>query len=271
MKTRVITAAVLLPILVVLLFFAETWITAIVLGLLLAVGVYELLYRTRLIRNIRMVCYSAIMAFLLSIWSCFGSIHAFLLLGLVAFTAALFFEMMHDHVKITVETVSVCMLGGFLVPYLISSLVRILVGTNGRFLVPIPFVIAFLSDAGGYFVGSTFGRHKLAPVVSPNKTVEGMLGGLACATVGMIIYALILGLGFHFRVFYGYAILYGILAGLSGVVGDLIFSVIKRQTGIKDYGNLIPGHGGFLDRFDSVCLVAPVVEALLVVMPIALG
>ena len=74
---------------------------------------------------------------------------------------------------------------------------------------------------------------------------------------------------FSFRVNYGYAVLYGLLGSAMGVFGDLSYSVIKRQTGIKDYGYLIPGHGGFLDRFDSITTVAPLMEALILLLPMA--
>ena len=136
-------------------------------------------------------------------------------------------------------------------------------------MVLVPFTIAFLSDAGAYFVGIRYGRHKLAPVVSPNKTIEGALGGLGTAMAGMLIYALILDLAMGFDVDYALALLYGAAGSAAGVFGDLCFSVIKRQTGIKDYGNLIPGHGGVLDRFDSMMMVAPLIEALLVIVPFA--
>ena len=99
--------------------------------------------------------------------------------------------------------------------------------------------------------------------------IEGALGGMATAMAGMLIYALILGVGMGFDVDYGLAILYGAAGSAAGVFGDLCFSVIKRQTGIKDYGNLIPGHGGILDRFDSMMMVAPLIEALLVIVPFA--
>ena len=85
----------------------------------------------------------------------------------------------------------------------------------------------------------------------------------------MILYTLILQLAFDFYVNYLYAVLYGLLGSLTGIVGDLCFSVIKRQTGIKDYGNLIPGHGGVLDRFDSMMLVGPLMEALILIIPVA--
>ena len=148
-------------------------------------------------------------------------------------------------------------------------MVRILSSNTGRYVILIPFVIACCCDAGAYFIGIRFGKHKLAPVVSPNKTIEGVLGGLATAVVGMLIYALILDLAFQFTVNYGLAILYGLGGAFAGVFGDLCFSIIKRQTGIKDYGNLIPGHGGILDRFDSMMTVAPLVEALLIIAPFA--
>jgi phosphatidate cytidylyltransferase len=85
----------------------------------------------------------------------------------------------------------------------------------------------------------------------------------------MVGYAMVLQFAFGFTINYFYVAIYGILGSLAGVMGDLSFSVIKRQTGIKDYGHLIPGHGGILDRFDSVILVAPLMEALLIVMPFA--
>ena len=111
----------------------------------------------------------------------------------------------------------------------------------------------------------------MAPVISPKKSWEGFFGGIAVAMIGMIVYALVLQYGFDFRVNYLAAVVYGLLGSLGGVFGDLSLSVIKRQTGIKDYGNLIPGHGGILDRFDSVLITAPLAEALLLILPILEG
>ena len=118
-------------------------------------------------------------------------------------------------------------------------------------------------------MGVFFGKHKLAPSISPKKTVEGLFGGIAAAIFGMMIFGLVLSLGFSLRVNYLIAIFYGVLGSLASVMGDLTFSVIKRQAGIKDYGNLIPGHGGILDRFDSMTIVAPLTEALLIILPFA--
>lgn len=269
MKTRIIAAAVLLPVLAIITLVAPTIVAALVFGILLMIGEYELLYSTGLISNVRMVGYSAVVAFGISIWSHYGAARGYLLLLMLLFWVLLFSELMADHVHVTIEMVTVCFFGGAVVPYLLTALIRILNMTNGRFLIPVPFIVSFLADAGAYFAGMHFGRHKLAPVVSPNKTIEGVAGGFVCAVIGMVIYALILRFGFKFRVNFGNAVLYGLLGAGIDVFGDLSFSIIKRQSGIKDYGQLIPGHGGFFDRFDSLVTVAPLMEALILLLPLA--
>ena len=132
-------------------------------------------------------------------------------------------------------------------------------------------ILAFSSDSGAYFAGCYLGKHKMAPVVSPKKTWEGVAGGVAAAVVVMVLYALILDLAFSFEVNMGAAIVYGVLGSATSVVGDLFFSVIKRQTGIKDFGFILPGHGGILDRFDSMTLVAPLAESLILLLPLIVG
>ena len=97
------------------------------------------------------------------------------------------------------------------------------------------------------------------------------MGGVLGATLGMLIFCLVMQLGFKMQVNYLYAVLYGVVGSLGAVFGDLCFSVIKRQTGIKDYGNLIPGHGGVLDRLDSMMIVGPLSELLLLLLPVAVG
>ena len=270
MKTRIISAAVLLPVLLILLLVAPTIVTAVVWGLLLAISAYELLYTTGLIREARLVIYAAVMAFAVVIWSHFGAIHAYGQLGLILYVGILFAEMMFSHIKVTFDKICLCIMAGFVVPFLLGSLVRILIMSRiGRYMIPIPFIVAFGADAGAYFAGRFFGQHKLAPVISQHKTIEGVIGGVGSAVILMILYGLILQLAFDFRVNYGYAIIYGLTGALAGVFGDLCFSVVKRQTGIKDYGKLIPGHGGVLDRFDSMMMVGPLMEALLILIPMA--
>lgn len=270
MKTRTIAGLILASVLFLVVLVLPKEIAAVTMGVLQAIAAYELLYRTRLVTKPRLIIYCAAMAFAIAIWSFYGAIHAYFVLMMLAYFLLLFSEMMRDHVKIRFEMLAMCFVGGLVVPYLMSSVVRILAMSTGRYVILIPFVIACICDAGAYFVGVKFGRHKLAPVVSPNKTVEGALGGVAAGVLAMLLYALILDLPLQLDVNYGAAVLYGILGCLVGELGDLCFSVIKRQTGIKDYGNLIPGHGGVLDRFDSILAVAPLIEALLLLMPVVI-
>jgi phosphatidate cytidylyltransferase len=183
---------------------------------------------------------------------------------------ALFTEVLMSHIKLQFSKVASCMAAGILIPYLLTSLVRIHGMEEGRIFIMIPFIMAFVSDSGAYFVGRAIGKHKLAPVVSPKKTIEGAVGGLVSSMIVMCIFAAVLQLGFQMKVNYAYALIYGVIGSLGSVFGDLCLSVIKRQTGIKDYGHLIPGHGGVLDRFDSMLVAGPVAELLLLVLPFAL-
>ena len=268
MKTRVIAAVALIPVLLAIILAAPTVLTAIVLGLLCAIAAYEFLGGTGLVKHIRLIAYTAVMAFSVPVWCYTGMNDVWALGGILLFFVALFSEVLVSHGKLRLDRISVCVMAGLLIPYLLSALVRIICKDAGRQLILIPFVIAFMSDSGAYFVGRAFGRHKLAPVISPNKTMEGMAGGVIAAILGMLVYCLILNTAFDTAVNYPFAITYGILGSLAGVFGDLCFSAVKRQTGIKDYGNLIPGHGGILDRFDSLVVVAPLVEILLALLPV---
>ena len=268
MKTRIYAAAVLLPLLLIIVLVLPSVYTGLLFGLIAAIGAYELLWGTGLVKHPRLIAYSAVMAFLTGLWSCYGHSYGSALLGIFVFVAVLYGELLASKGKIPYEKLAVCFAGGVLIPFMLTALVRLHSSVNGRFLILIPFVLAFLSDTGAYFAGRAFGKRKLAPIISPNKTVEGVAGGVVGAVAGMMIYCLVLDMAFDFQVNYIYGLIYGLLGSLGAVFGDLSFSAIKRQTGIKDYGNLIPGHGGVLDRFDSMTVVAPLTEALMLLIPI---
>lgn len=269
MKTRVITAAVLIPVLLVVLLVCPNWVTAWALAVMLAIAAYEMLYRTGLVKHVRMVLYSALAAFSVPLLCHYQVAHGWMVLVALGFVALLFAEVMLAHTRVPYEKVTICAFSGLLLPYALSAIIRILDGQYGEYLILTPFVLAFIPDSGAYFAGRFFGKHKLAPVISPKKTVEGAVGGLLTGMLCMVIYMFILQVAFHFEINYLYALIYGLLGSLGAIFGDLCFSVIKRQTGIKDYGNLFPGHGGILDRFDSVMVVAPLTEILLELLPVA--
>lgn len=120
----------------------------------------------------------------------------------------------------------------------------------------LPFVIAWLTDTGAYFTGYFFGKHKLVPKMSPKKTVEGAIGGVVFAMIATVVYGIII----YGNNSAGFILKLALIGGAGSVIsqiGDLAASCIKRDYGKKDYGSLLPGHGGLMDRFDSVLFAAP--------------
>jgi phosphatidate cytidylyltransferase len=135
---------------------------------------------------------------------------------------------------------------------------------HGLVLVLLIFVSSWINDTCAYFVGRALGKHKMAPVLSPKKSVEGLIGGIVGAGVFGGIYGLLFN-SFVESISYAPLIfaLVGALGAIPAVIGDLAASAIKRNNDIKDYGKLIPGHGGILDRFDSIIFTAPIIYYLL--------
>ena len=151
---------------------------------------------------------------------------------------------------------------GLVIPLALSCLLRLRMLDYGAGLVLIPLVSAFMSDSLALFGGMLFGKTKLAPRVSPKKTREGAVSGLVGGMVGMILYRIFFFLCTEVQLHLGWCVLLGLVGAVLGQLGDLSFSCVKRQCGIKDYGRLLPGHGGVLDRFDSVIFAAPVIWML---------
>ncbi|MDW7668921.1 MAG: phosphatidate cytidylyltransferase, partial [Bacillota bacterium] len=156
----------------------------------------------------------------------------------------------YTFLNIKLENIVINLLGGFYISFFMYHLFLL----NDTLFVWYIYIIAFGNDTFAYFTGKLFGKHKLSPVLSPKKTVEGAVGGI----VGSIIIAII------FNNFIGnynmiWIILFTATASIFSISGDLVASKIKRQNNKKDYSNFLPGHGGFLDRFDSVILVSPII------------
>jgi len=269
MKTRILAAVALLPLLLLIVLFAPKICTAVLFGAMASIAAYELLHGTGLVKERLLNVLAAVMAFWCCLWCGLGLAYGWLLLSILLYWVALMAVVMRGGMKLDFQKVALCLVAGIILPMLLSSLVRIHTWEKGRHFIFVPFVFAFLSDTGAYFAGMLFGKHKLAPVISPKKTVEGMVGGVLVTILGMAGYCLVLEKCFHMQPNYWLSIVYGLAGALISVFGDLCFSVIKRQTGIKDYGNLIPGHGGILDRFDSMMLAGPLAEVLLLLIPIA--
>ena len=269
MKTRILVALIGLPLLLAVVLALPSAATAILVAAMCILAVYELMIGTGLVKPPRIFAYSCLMALMTSLWSWLGLPRALGMLCVLVFLSALFGEMLAAHAKLRFQTVCVAIFAGVVIPYLLSALIRLRIMDNGKFYILTAFLLTMVPDSGAYFAGKFLGKHKLCPVISPNKTVEGAVGGVAATVIFMVIYALVLQFAFHFTVNYFYTILYAILGAGGSILGDLTFSVIKRQVNIKDYGNLLPGHGGILDRFDSTMIVGPLVEVLLLIIPFA--
>ena len=181
----------------------------------------------------------------------------------------MFVEMMisfHKSERIPFQDLALVFTAGIIIPWMLSSLVRLGLNDPKAPYLLLPFVITWLSDSGAFFVGRSLGKTKLAPALSPHKTVEGCVGGFVCAIAAAMLYGLVLHLC-GYRVQIGLLAIYGFFGSLAGQTGDLAFSAIKREHGVKDYSNLLPGHGGMLDRFDSTIFTAPMLELLVLLAP----
>lgn len=146
-----------------------------------------------------------------------------------------------------------------LLAFAFSTIGSIVTAYNGIYYLLLVLNFSCVCDMGAYFVGVSMGKTKLCPTISPNKTVEGSLGGI----VSSVIVTLIITLCFGYFDKILPTLLLTIPLCVAGMAGDLFASIIKRKVGIKDYGNLIPGHGGILDRVDSILFISPLVFCLL--------
>ncbi|MDE6003771.1 MAG: phosphatidate cytidylyltransferase [Oscillospiraceae bacterium] len=189
--------------------------------------------------------------------------------------ALLFWDYMRHPKNFLVEQGAFMIASMILVPYSIRFLIIFnddgTYAEHGLFYVILALCGAWIADSGAYFSGVALGKHKLCPEISPKKTVEGFIGGLISNAVIFVLIFLIYAKcnAIDFSILQGLksALLGLVCAGVS-VLGDLTASVIKRQKGIKDYGNIMPGHGGLMDRFDSVLFVVPAFYTCIKLFPI---
>lgn len=153
------------------------------------------------------------------------------------------------------QDVIISFFGVFYIAWTLGHLILIRDNSlQGFNFILLSFLITWSTDTGAYFTGRSLGKHKLSPSISPNKTIEGAVGGIFASIFATLAFNAFVGiLSLH------QVLLIGILGSITGQLGDLVESALKRWTGVKDSGQLIPGHGGVLDRFDSLILVSPLV------------
>ena len=268
MKQRILVAVVGVPALIGLLCFAPDWATAVLMALLCVIGCHEFMAAAAPEKARHWWGVAATLSVFTVFTVYFGSgdfqgstayhIMRWLLAQqiIVLFVAAVQAYGKDD--ELDFPDFSAIAVSGLLIPLSLGCLVRLRMLEYGAGLVLIPLVSAFMSDSLALFGGMLFGKTKLAPRVSPKKTREGAVSGLVGGMVGMILFRIFFFLCTEVQLHIGWCVLLGFVGALLGQLGDLCFSCVKRQCGIKDYGRLLPGHGGVLDRFDSVIFAAPV-------------
>ncbi len=274
MKQRIISALVGIALLIFILVVRDTFIFNLAVALLAAMAVTEILHCVNIRRlsiYIPCIVFSVAVPFIITISG------ISLLAIAIIFSLTMLIIYLKNHDIIRYETVSMSVVTSFFVSVSFGSLICLkdvsrlfptcFEKADGLFLLMMVLICSWATDSGAYFTGIFLGKHKLAPTISPKKTIEGAIGGIIVCVLVNILSAFI----FDRYIFQTPHISYWVVGILSvflsvvGMLGDLNASLIKRNFNAKDFGHIMPGHGGVMDRFDSVSFVAPVLYAIIMI------
>ncbi len=269
MITRIITAIIALALLVPFLIFSHTFMFLIFAGALSVFGVYEMLHCMGLHKKPFAAIPSYLFALTVALLTRLGGFdnkQYFMLVGILAFLYIFILLVVAVFSKgaFAVNEVALLACMAIYISVGFSSIVRIRDVAGGGYAFLLVFLASWITDVFAYFFGCRFGKHKLIPDVSPKKSVEGAVAGVVFCTLFFLLYGFVIQYFFDVQANYLALALIGLLSSFISQAGDLIASLVKRQYGIKDYGNIFPGHGGFLDRFDSVIAVSSVMYIAMV-------
>lgn len=259
-RTRLISGIILLAVTVTIVVFGGNYLFA-ALFIIALIGMMELYKIVKVHKAFPGILgYLACVSYYLLI---FFELEQYRVLLFIAFLMFLMFAYVFGFPKFSTEQITVAFFALFYVGIMLSYIYKVRMLEDGALLVWLIFIGAWGSDTCAYCVGMLFGKHKIAPKLSPKKTVEGCIGGVVGAALIGFIYAT----AFQDTItdFDNPQLAFAIIGAASSVIsqiGDMAASAIKRNHDIKDYGNLIPGHGGILDRFDSIIFTAPIVYFL---------
>ncbi len=261
LKKRVLTAVICLPLLLALLLCPTPVIVLVVMAAAL-VGMHEY-YQAIGLAEKKVLCllgYLAAVVIPLGIYYLTDT--ALILVYL--YVVALFVLMLSGKDQVTFKDLALLAMGLVYIPYFLSHIIYIRDLELGNIYIWLVFVGAFMTDSCAYFAGCAIGGKKLCPTISPKKTVAGAIGGVIGCGLSFILFGIIVN-----GIFQGFLqgeslnlwrlFLLGLVTSVVSQIGDLVASMLKRQCGIKDFGTLLPGHGGILDRCDSIIMVAPII------------
>ena len=276
MKTRIITAVVGLCLLAVVLAFFDTVLFDLVLALICLIGMHEVYSAMGFGRKQWYLFAVAVPYTLLIMLSSRADVSALILPA--SFLVVLYYNicLIVNHGTLDFGRLAGFVYFGGVILFCFYSLIYLkrqlpvdVFSYDAVYFILLILCFAWGGDTSAYFAGRAFGRHKLAPIVSPHKTVEGAIGGVIGSMLAGVLVTFVYGmLSGRLQMFTvnitprHYLIILGLgaVASVLGILGDLFASAVKRQVGIKDYGTIFPGHGGILDRFDSVMFIAPFVS-----------
>ncbi|NLL02757.1 MAG: CDP-archaeol synthase [Clostridiales bacterium] len=276
MKQRVISGAILVVVMLLVFLGIYTPAFGLFFSILSAIASYEIL-RVAKVENKEVLALSITFAFIVPLYIEYGFKVPFTI-AILIFIFALLLIMLANHENTRFEQITIAMYSSVFIPFCFSAFILVrdlyrlfptrIDKNHALFLVIIGVSCSWLTDTCAYFVGVKFGKRKMAPIISPKKSIEGAIGGIVgCLVLNMIILYLFNTYVFETS-FISYLAFVPISLLLSGasMCGDLIASVIKRNFQAKDYGNLIPGHGGIMDRFDSCLFVMPMLYIVITII-----
>lgn len=262
MRTRIITATAAIAVFIAVVYFLPpVWFTVTV-SVICAIAAFELTWKSKIVTLAPLSAISCIFAAASPFWVSLPMFEKYAIVYIFAAVVAFFAVWLFNYEKTNLVMVVTSFFAGAILPFMFSLVVRIHALENGRVLILLPFLAAWMTDTGAYFTGVFLGKHKLCEKISPKKTVEGAVGGIVTCVVSLVAFAFFFNLPVNYFSFGVGALVLSFLAQ----TGDLSFSIIKREYNIKDYGNIMPGHGGVLDRFDSTMFTIPATYILLMII-----
>lgn len=263
LKYRVITAIVGLPLIILAIWFGGPWFSLLIAAAALA-GTYELYRMADFDRREPLLYLGLLWTLALVLRHHYNSHDVLPIVITATMLLSLICLLLRPSREKVFQDWAWTIVGALYVGWMLSYWLNLRGLEDGRNWVYLAMLTTFANDTGAYFMGRARGKHKLAPKISPSKTWEGAVGGLICAILAATVIAMILklisvklGAPFVFR--YWQIMLLAFLVGIFAQLGDLVESLLKRNMGVKESGNLLPGHGGILDRFDSLIFVGAMV------------
>ena len=262
LKYRVITAAVGVPLVMLAIWFGGAWFSLLIAAAALA-GTYEFYHIASFDRKEPLLYLGLLWSLALVLNPHYRNLDVLPLVITAAILISLICLLFRPSREKAFHNWAWMIVGALYVGWMLSYWLSLRGLADGRNWVYLAMLATFANDTGAYFIGRASGKHKLAPKISPAKTWEGAIGGLVSAILAAIVIATVLKLislklraPFVFE--YWQIVLLGFLVSLFAQLGDLVESLLKRNMGVKESGNLLPGHGGILDRFDSLIFVGAV-------------